>query len=97
MHSGLDISLLMILCSLHSSIGAIVSIIYVDDVITPGDDTNCITDLKCHLGKQFHNKDLGALRFFLGIKVAHCSRGISHSQGKYVLDLATETDPLIPL
>lgn len=61
-------------------IGAIVSIVYVNDAITYADDSINTTDLKCHLGTQFHNKDLGALHFFLGIKVAHCSRGISHSQ-----------------
>jgi hypothetical protein len=46
------------------------------------------------LGKQFEVKDLGQLRYFLGIEVAHGAEGIVLSQRKYVLDLLTETGML---
>jgi len=36
-------------------------------------------------------KDLGHLKYFLGIEVARSRKGISLSQQKYVIDLLTET------
>ena len=75
----------------HSSTGTIVLIVYVDDIIISGNDSAGIANLKHHLSMQFHTKDLGALRYFLGIEVARSSRGIYLSQRKYVLDLLSET------
>lgn len=75
----------------HRSTGTIVLIVYVDDIIISGDDSIGIADLKCHLGHQFHTKDLGSLRYFLGIEVSRSSKGISLSQRKFVLDLLSET------
>ena len=43
------------------------------------------------MGQQFHTKDLGHRRFFIGIEVARSSQGLFLSQRKYVLDLLTET------
>jgi hypothetical protein len=39
-------------------------------------------------------KDLGQLRYFLGIEIARGEEGIVLSQRKYVLDLLTETGML---
>ncbi|KAM2871597.1 hypothetical protein FF1_019225 [Malus domestica] len=39
-------------------------------------------------------KDLGALKYFLGIEVARSQQGIFLSQRKYVLDILTETGML---
>jgi hypothetical protein len=75
----------------HSSNGTIVLIVYVDDIIISGSDSTGIADLKTYLNKHFHTKDLGALRYFLGIEVAHSSQGIFLSQRKYVLDLLSKT------
>ena len=56
-----------------------------------GSDNEGIQLLKTHLSKHFHMKDLGLLRYFLGIEVARSKEGICLSQRKYVLDLLDET------
>lgn len=65
-----------------------------DDNVITGDDAEEISLLKRRLGKEFEVKDLGQLRYFLGIEIARSSRGIVLSQRKYVLDLLTETGML---
>jgi hypothetical protein len=46
--------------------------------------------LKLFLQQKFHTKDLGKLKYFLGIEVARSRKGINLSQRKYVLDLLEE-------
>lgn len=75
----------------HFSTSTIVLIVYVDDIIIFGSDSNGITELKIYLGLQFHTKDLGTLRYFLRIEVVHFSQGIFLSQRKYFLHLLTKT------
>ena len=62
-------------------------IIYVDDMIITGDDVEEILQLKEHLATEFEMKNLGDLKYFLGIKVLRSGKGIFISQHKYVLDL----------
>ncbi|KAM1225355.1 hypothetical protein ACFX2G_045082 [Malus domestica] len=45
-------------------------IIYVDDMIVMGDDKEEISSLKDYLATEFTMKDLGGLKYFLGIEVA---------------------------
>ena len=71
-----------------------VLIIYVDDMIITGDDTEKIYKLQKHLATEFEMKSLGGLKYFLGIEVARSKRGIFLSQRKYVLDLLTEVGML---
>jgi len=47
-----------------------------------------------NLRREFEIKDLGQLRYFLGIEVVRSPRGIVLSQRKYVLDLLDETGML---
>jgi Reverse transcriptase (RNA-dependent DNA polymerase) len=68
--------------------------VYVDDMIITGDDEGEIAQLKARLRKKFEVKDLGQLRYFLGIEIARGAEGIVLSQRKYVLDLLTETGML---
>ena len=56
-------------CVTHKWIVAIV--IYVDDLIIGGDNLDAIQVVKTLLQKQFDMKDLGELRYFLGIEVVH--------------------------
>ncbi|CAM8948608.1 unnamed protein product [Rhodiola kirilowii] len=66
-------------------------IIYVDDMVITGDDTDEIERLQKQLASEFEMKDLGELKYFLGIEVARGREGIYLCQRKYVLDLLTET------
>lgn len=45
-------------------------IIYVDDMIITGDDYEEIGNLQRHLEMEFEMKNLGGLKYFLGIEVA---------------------------
>ena len=69
-------------------------IIYVDDIIVTGDNQLEINNLKCMLAKEFEIKNLGNLRYFLGMEVARSKEGISVSQRKYTLDLLKTTGML---
>ncbi|PKU67449.1 putative mitochondrial protein [Dendrobium catenatum] len=50
--------------------------------------------IKQALSKEFEVKDLGSLRYFLGMEVAQSSKCIFISQRKYTLDPLKETDML---
>ncbi|GJS76616.1 retrovirus-related pol polyprotein from transposon TNT 1-94 [Tanacetum coccineum] len=65
-------------------------IIYVDDMIITGNDKEEITKLKKNLFTEFEMKDLGRLKYFLGIEVLRSKQGIFMYQKKYVLDLLAE-------
>ncbi|WJZ81635.1 hypothetical protein VitviT2T_001468 [Vitis vinifera] len=69
-------------------------IIYVDDIILTGDHEEKIDLLKKLLTKEFEIKDLGNLKYFLGMEIARSKKGIAVSQRKYVLDLLNETGML---
>jgi hypothetical protein len=63
----------------------------VDGIIITGDDEAEIFRLKRCLSKAFEVKDLGQVKYFLGIEVARSARGIVLTPRKYVLDLLNET------
>src|SRR4051812_3388828 len=65
--------------------------VYVDDIIITGDDKKKIRMLKYYLVEKFEVKDLGELKYFLGIEIARGPRGMVLTQRKYVLDLLKET------
>uniref|UniRef100_A0A803LQS3 Reverse transcriptase Ty1/copia-type domain-containing protein n=1 Tax=Chenopodium quinoa TaxID=63459 RepID=A0A803LQS3_CHEQI len=69
-------------------------IIYVDDMIITGNDEEEIADLKGKLFQEFEMKDLGNLKYFLGIEVLRSKQGIFIHQRKYILDLLAETGML---
>ncbi|KAK4271170.1 hypothetical protein QN277_019902 [Acacia crassicarpa] len=69
-------------------------IVYVDDMVLTGDDLEEMKSLEKKLAAKFDMKDLGQLRYFLGIEVARSKEGIFLSQRKYILDLSSETSML---
>ncbi|CAA7400623.1 unnamed protein product [Spirodela intermedia] len=48
-----------------------VLIVYVDDILITGDDTNEIQNLSKNLSQEFDIKSLGRLRYFLDTELAH--------------------------
>ncbi|KAL2944143.1 Retrovirus-related Pol polyprotein from transposon RE2 [Bienertia sinuspersici] len=68
----------------------VIVLMYVDDWILAGNSTKELEDTKHFLSSSFHMKDLGELRYFLGIEVDRSSQGIFLSQRKYTLDILKE-------
>ena len=60
-------------------------------MVLTGNDEEEIQRLNQSLAREFDIKDLGNLKYFLGIEVARSRHGIFLSQWKYILDLLKET------
>ena len=65
-------------------------LVYVDDLIISGNHYASSTAFKAYLSDFFHMKDLGSLKYFLGIEVARSSSGLFLCQRKYTLDIVSE-------
>ena len=64
-------------CFTHSKEGKVaVLIVYVDDIILTGSDHKELRELKGKLAKEFEIKDLGVLKYFLGMEFARSKEGI---------------------
>lgn len=85
-HSKANYSLFICTRGCHLTI----VLVYVDDIIITGDDPLSISILKKFLHSRFHIKDLGHLKYFLGIEVARSRKGIYLSQRKYTLDILSD-------
>lgn len=68
----------------------IVLLVYVDDIVITGNNQVEIDKFKVYLNSKFLIKDLGKLKYFLGIEVLQSDSGICLSQRKYALDLLAE-------
>jgi len=66
--------------------GIVIIVIYVDDLIITRDSDTNIFDLKKLLKQKFKMKDLGELRYFLGIEVIQSPKGIWLLQKQYALN-----------
>ncbi|XP_059638675.1 uncharacterized mitochondrial protein AtMg00810-like [Cornus florida] len=71
--------------------GIVILVVYIDDIVITGSVKDGIQVLIHHLSSSFLTKDLGKLRYFLGIEVARSKQGISLSQQKYTLNLLQDT------
>lgn len=65
-------------------------LLYVDDVVLTGNCLTTINEVKSFLHQKFRIKDIGELKFFLGLEVARSSKGILLTQRKYALELLTD-------
>ncbi|KAH9689130.1 retrovirus-related pol polyprotein from transposon RE1 [Citrus sinensis] len=78
------------LFTLHRDNIHLLVLVYVDDIIVSGNHSEAIRVFKMYLSDCFYMKDLGPLKYFLGIEVARNPTGIFLSQRKYVLDIISE-------
>jgi hypothetical protein len=67
--------------------GRTILLLYVDDLLITGDDSEHISQVKKHLSKEFQMSDLGPLSYFLGIEVLQTRKGFYLSQSKYIQQL----------
>ncbi|KAJ4768963.1 Retroelement pol polyprotein-like [Rhynchospora pubera] len=74
----------------HKGTAFIAILIYVDDLVVAGNDSSAIHDFKKYMSEVFHMKDLGVLKYFLGIEIARGPTGLFLSQRKYALDMLAE-------
>ncbi|XP_039146894.1 uncharacterized mitochondrial protein AtMg00810-like [Dioscorea cayenensis subsp. rotundata] len=61
-------------------------------MVITGDDVDTVLSLKQRLHTEFQMKDLGPLRYFLGLEVAYSRRGYLVSQQKYLSDIFRRAD-----
>ena len=74
----------------HSREGKVtILIVYEDDIILTGDDNAELENLKKGLAKDFEIKDLGTLKYFLGMEFARFEEGI------FVLNASTHLTCLV--
>ena len=60
----------------NSQASIILLVVYVDDIIIIRNDMVGISSLKSFIHGQFHIKDLGMLKYFLGVEVMRSKHGI---------------------
>ncbi|WZZ50850.1 hypothetical protein YC2023_050957 [Brassica napus] len=75
------------LFTLTTPSGMIALLVYVDDIIITGSDKEGIIATKEFLKSMFEIKDLGEMKYFLGIEICRSKEGLFMSQRKYTLDL----------
>jgi len=66
-------------------------LVYVGDVVLTSNSIAEINTVKAHLHSKFHIKDLGPIKYFLGLEVSRSLNGLVLNQRKYCLDLISET------
>lgn len=66
-------------------------LVYVDDIILTGPSPTVLNFVKTILKSHFQLKDLGSVKYFLGLEISRSSRGISLSQRKYCLQILEDT------
>lgn len=66
-------------------------LVCVDDIILAGTSLMKFDHIKLILVENFKIKDLGILKYFLGLEIAYFKEGIIISHRKYCLDLLNGT------
>ena len=69
----------------------LILLVYVDDILITSNNVETVNTFKVFLDAKFKFKDLGTLKYFLGLEVARTEKGISLCQRKFVLELLSDT------
>ncbi|WZZ08512.1 hypothetical protein YC2023_094433 [Brassica napus] len=69
-------------------------LVYVDDIIIASSNDEDVDSFKKSLADHFKLRDLGPLRYFLGLEIARSSSSILVSQRKYTLELLEDASLL---
>ncbi|RVX10157.1 Retrovirus-related Pol polyprotein from transposon RE1 [Vitis vinifera] len=59
----------------QSANGIILLVAYVDDIVITGNDCAGISSLDLFMHSKFHTKNLGELKYFLGVEVSKKQKG----------------------
>uniref|UniRef100_A0A5K1A4K1 Reverse transcriptase Ty1/copia-type domain-containing protein n=1 Tax=Nymphaea colorata TaxID=210225 RepID=A0A5K1A4K1_9MAGN len=62
-------------------------LIYIDDIVITGNSSSHISYVKGMLQQEFKMKDLGELRYFLGVELDRTNDRLTLTQHKYTLDI----------
>ncbi|KAJ0742667.1 putative RNA-directed DNA polymerase [Helianthus annuus] len=65
-------------------------LVYVDDIVITGNNDIEIDKIKGLLSNSFQIKDLGVLKYFLGLEVVYDKSGVCLNQRKHCLELLSE-------
>ncbi|XP_049371950.1 uncharacterized protein LOC125836839 [Solanum verrucosum] len=80
-----------LLDEVYMTIPSVIVLVYVDDPLVTGSNQKLLCDTSQEIQKKFKMKDLGELKFFLGIQFSRSNKGILMSQRKYASDLISES------
>jgi hypothetical protein len=72
---------------LHHGSTTVYLLLYVDDIIITGNNSTTISNIITQLSTAFELKDLGPLRYFLGLQIEYKKVGLFVHQHKYITDL----------
>ncbi|GJX03223.1 ribonuclease H-like domain-containing protein [Tanacetum coccineum] len=75
---------------LHDNGIVLALLVYVDDIVITGNNVEEISKFKKFLASKSQIKDLGSLKYLLGIEVLENKNGLCLSQKKYCLELLNE-------
>jgi hypothetical protein len=70
----------------HGSV-TVYLLLYVDDIIITGNSSTAVSNIISQLSDAFELKDLGPLRYFLGLQIDYQKGGFFVHQRKYLTDL----------